>query len=79
MNPSEKNLRSIIGFVIVRQDRAASGCPPAGTVVFHGNDCYGCASEDTRRYDLEHIACSVNESGTPFFTIPREDVKPIYE
>ncbi len=67
-----------VGFKVLRADRAASGCPTVGTTVYYGSDCYGCASEDTRRWDLEHIACSVNESGLPFFTIPREDVEPIY-
>jgi hypothetical protein len=74
----EKHLQPIVGYKILRDDRAAFGCPAIGTVVYHGRDCYGCASEDTRREDLEHIACSVNQNGVPFFTIPREDVEPIY-
>ena len=62
-------------YEILRDDRAASGCPAVGTIVYPGHDNFGCAQEDSRSEGLEHISCSVNESGEPFFTIPRVDVK----
>ena len=65
-------------FRILRADRASHACPPAGTIVYPGLDGFGCANDDTRRTDIEHIACSVNLSGLPFFTIPREDCEPVY-
>lgn len=59
---------------IIRADRAAKGCK-VGEIVHSGADCYGVASDDTRETGLEHIAVSYNESGIPFFTIPRHDIE----
>lgn len=71
-----------------RAPKALANLPPAcrwrvksgdyaGQIVYPGRDSYGCASEDTRNTGVEHIACSVNESGQPFFTIPRTDLELI--
>lgn len=79
-DPTENSrFRPIVGYKVLRSDRAASGCPAPGTFVYSGCDSFGCASEDTRREQIEYIACSVDRSGIPFFTIPREDVEPVYE
>jgi hypothetical protein len=64
-------------FRVLRSDRGAPGCPPPGTVVFSGRDGFGCASEDTRHSGVDYIACSLNESGIPFFTIPRADLEQL--
>lgn len=48
-----------------------------GQIVFAGQDSYGCANDDTRNTGIEHTACSLNESGTPFFTIPKADLESV--
>ncbi len=45
-----------------------------GQRVYPGADFYGIASDDSRATGIDHISMSVNESGEPFFTIPRADV-----
>jgi hypothetical protein len=60
--------------VILRADRASRQVFNVGDKVYHGRDCYGCASDDTRITGVEHVSVSPNKSGIPFFTIPREDV-----
>jgi hypothetical protein len=62
---------------IRRADRASYGCPEVGSIVYPGNDGFGSANEDSRSSGIEHIACSVNESGLPFFTLPRDDCEEI--
>jgi hypothetical protein len=62
---------------IRRADRASRGCLKVGSIVYPGQDAYGCAAEDTRHSGIEHIACSINQSGLPFFTLPREDCEEI--
>ena len=62
---------------IRRADRASYGCLEVGSIVYPGQDAYGCANGDSRTSGIEHIACSVNESGLPFFTLPREDCEEI--
>jgi hypothetical protein len=74
-----ERFRPITGYKVLRDDRAAFGCPAPGAIVYHAKESYGCASEDTRREQIEYTACSVNPSGIPFFTIPREDLEPVYE
>ena len=64
-------------YKILRDDRAASGCPDVGTIVYPGADYYGVAADDSRSEGLEHIALSVNESGEPWFTIPKHDVQEV--
>ena len=64
-------------FRIIRSDRASQACPPPGAIVYPGRDAYGCANDDSRRFDMEYMACSVNPSGEPFFTIPRVDCEPV--
>jgi len=46
----------------------------AGETLFPGRDLYGIASDDSRILGFDVIAVSYNQSGEPFFTIPREDV-----
>jgi hypothetical protein len=78
-DPQTKSRRlAVIGYTVLRADRGAAGCPPAGTQVYRGRDAYGCANDDTRNEGIDHVACSVNPSGEPFFTIPLEDLEPIY-
>lgn len=63
-------------FRIKRTDRAsAQALLSVGSIVYPGRDAYGCASEDTRNFDMEFIAISLNASSEPFCTIPREDVE----
>lgn len=62
---------------ITRSDRASRPVFSVGDVVYRGRDHYGCASDDTRATGIEYIAISPNESGEPFFTIPREDLQVI--
>lgn len=66
-------------FRIERIDRAS--LPEAflhiGQHVYPGRDGYGCANDDTRDTGIEHVSVSLNESGEPFFTIPREDIEPL--
>jgi KTSC domain len=69
---------TVVGYTVLSTERGAAGCPPAGTRVYRGNDMYGLAADDTRIKGIDYVACSVNESGLPFFTIPREDLEPIY-
>jgi hypothetical protein len=61
-------------FRVKRVDRA-SALLKGGAVVYPGRDMYGCASDDSRIFGVEHIAVSLDQSGEPFFTIPREDVE----
>ena len=72
------NSKLLSRFRILRADRASQTRLRVGTIVYPGLDGYGCANDDTRHTGIEHIACSVNLSGLPFFTIPREDCEPIY-
>ena len=61
---------------LLRADRASKSSGLAvGMPLYHGRDCYGCASDDSRITGVEHVSVSVNESGEPFFTIPRADVE----
>jgi hypothetical protein len=46
-----------------------------GQIVYYGRDGYGCANDDTRMTGVEHGAYSLNESGEPFFTLPKADVE----
>lgn len=62
---------------VIRADRASRPVFAVGDVVHPGHDCYGCASDDTRATGVEHIAVSADESGEPFFTIPRQDVETL--
>lgn len=64
-------------YKILRANRAAIGCPPVGTIVYDGRDSYGCASDDSRDEGIEFTACCVNESGEPFFTIPKADIEKL--
>jgi hypothetical protein len=47
----------------------------AGQIVYPGRDGYGCANDDTRATGVEHGAYSLNETGEPFFTLPKGDVE----
>lgn len=58
-----------------RADRASRVIVDVGHTVYPGRDCYGCASDDSRLLGIDYMAVSINESGEPFFTIPREDVE----
>jgi hypothetical protein len=64
-------------YKVVRADRASRPVFAEGDVVYPGHDCYGCASDDTRATGIEHTAISADESGTPFFTIPKADIQVI--
>jgi hypothetical protein len=61
-------------YKILRADRASVEVK-VDDIVYPGNDCYGCASDDSRLLGIDHIAMSLNKEGTPFFTIPRDDVE----
>lgn len=61
---------------VLRTDRAAAGCPAPGTLVYPGAG-FGCAEDDTCHSGVEHVACSIDPSGLPFFTIPRADIEEI--
>jgi len=59
-----------------RTDRLSVSLPLSpGQTVYAGDDGYGCANDDSRRTGIEHIAISLEVSGQPFYTIPREDVE----
>lgn len=64
-------------YKVLRADRASRVIVDVGHTVYDGRDCYGCASDDSRLTGIEHKAFSINESGEPFFTMPRADVEPI--
>src|ERR1700761_4116821 len=49
----------------------------AGQLVYAGHDPHGCAKYDTRNTGVEHTACSLNESGEPFFTVPKQDLEEV--
>lgn len=62
-------------YKLVRTDRASRSGMAVGTPLYYGSDGYGCASDDSRVTGIEHVSVSVNESGVPFFTIPRADIE----
>lgn len=64
-------------YKLLRIDRASSTPTrlEVGMVVYPGLDAYGCSSDDTRETGIDHTACSADESGIPFFTIPRADIE----
>ena len=64
---------------VLRADRASAGCPAVGSSVHLSANDYGSAEDDTHRSGIEHVACSINPSGLPFFTIPRADLEVIPE
>lgn len=64
-------------YKVIRADRASRSVFAVGDIVYPGNDSYGCASDDTRATGIEHTAISTDESGTPFFTIPKADIQVI--
>jgi hypothetical protein len=66
-----------VRYRVLCPDRASHGCPPKDTIVYPSPHDFGCAEDDSRIHDCEFIACSINESGLPFFTIPRADVAPV--
>lgn len=51
--------------------------PRAGSIVYPGRDGYGCANEDTRNTGVEHTAVCDNESGEPFYTMPKRDLEAL--
>ena len=76
----ETNVPSDSAAVRVRvlcTDRAGRGCPPAGSIVYLRTDDHGLVEDHSRNDGCEFIACSITESGLPFFTIPRADVEPV--
>jgi hypothetical protein len=75
MHPNTKMYRT---YRVRRADRA-SRAVSIDAVVYSGNDSYGCASDDTRRFDIEYTAVSFSTSGEPFFTIPKVDLEEIKE
>jgi hypothetical protein len=64
---------------VLRADRASTGCPARGALVYLSANDYGSAEDDTHRSGIEHVACSINPSGLPFFTIPRPDLEAVLE
>lgn len=66
-------------FRVERVDRASltGALLHVGQHVYPGRDFYGCAAEDSFRFNKPYVAVSLNESGEPFFTIPREDIEPL--
>ena len=63
-------------YKIKRKDRAA-GSVEVGDICHRGGHDYGCCSDDEQVTGLPHIALSHSPTGTPFFTIPREDVEEV--
>jgi hypothetical protein len=63
-------------YKITRADRAGRHVE-VGEIVYPGHDTYGCANDDSRSEGMEYIAVSLQESGIPFFTIPKSDVHEI--
>lgn len=64
-------------YKVLRSDRASRVIVDVGHIVYHGRDCYGIANDDTRHIGIEFVPVSINESGEPFFTIPRADVEKL--
>lgn len=64
-------------YKVIRADRASRPIFAEGDIVYPGNDCYGCASDDSRATGIEHTAISTDKSGEPFFTIPKADIQVI--
>lgn len=62
---------------LLRSDRASRVIADVGHIVYPGHDSYGCASDDSRLTGIEHTAVSINETGEPFFTIPRQDIEEV--
>lgn len=62
---------------VLSSDRALHGCPPAGSLVYPSTGNFGCADSDSRTDECELVACSINESGLPYFTIPRDDLESV--
>lgn len=61
---------------VLRSDRALHNCPPVGSLVYPSSRHVG-ADGNLRTDECEFIACSVSESGLPYFMIPRHDVEPV--
>lgn len=61
-------------YKILRADRAHETVQ-VGDTVYPGMDCYGCASDDSQHTGIDYTSMSLNKTGIPFFTIPREDVE----
>lgn len=66
-------------YKVIRAYRASRKVFAVGDIVYQGRDMYGCASDDSRLLGIEHMAISPDESGEPFFTIPRADVELLSE
>lgn len=64
-------------FKVLRSDRAASQVDVGTTVYTCKGYDYGCANEDTRRFNMEHVSVTLDPTGDyPFFTIPVADLEP---
>ena len=61
---------------VLRSDRASHGCPSAGSMVYPSSPELVCALSDSE--DCIFIACSLNRSGFPYFTIARSDVESMF-
>lgn len=63
-----------------RKDRASV---PVGAVEFcyqYSSHTYGCTAEDERLTGLEHTGVTFEpDGGTPFFTIPKEDLEVVQQ
>lgn len=66
----------MIRYKVKRADRASKPVKE-GDVLYYGNDCYGCANDDSRMLGVDYIPVSHFPRGVPFFTIPEEDVERI--
>lgn len=64
-------------YKVIRSGRTHQVQCDVGEILYPSLCDYGCASDDTQTTGIEHVAVSFNESGGPFFTIPREDIEPI--
>lgn len=65
-------------YMVLRAGRSSCDVK-MGQVVYAGNCDYGCASDDSRSTGIEHISVSESDTGSPTFTIPREDVIQLAE
>lgn len=62
--------------IVIREDRASVEGVRQGQIVYYGSDMFGLANDNSRITGVQHAAFSHNESGIPFFTMPKHDVRP---
>ena len=67
-------------YKVIRSDRSSSSLSQIkkDQILYENTKPdYGCASDDTREHGTTYISVTVEPDGSPFFTIPLQDLEEL--